>query len=98
MKAGPPPCLLTNTAGKGLGEVMAALTAKSQILQLVKLMLRSGLNSAARLPVWLMDRMVDGMAPRSAEPRQQDAQPEPKDPGDDPGGEPGEIPTEIPSS
>lgn len=50
---------------------MATLTAKSHILQIGKRMLASGLNSAA----WLMERMVDGMAPWCAEPRQQDTEP-----------------------
>ena len=87
MKADPPFRSLQNTVCEGLGEVMATLDANSQILQLFKLMLRSGLTSAA----WLMQRMVDGLAPWSAEPRRQDTEPEPGDPGNDPSGENGDT-------
>ena len=88
MEADPPFRSLQNNVCEGLGEVMATLDANSQILQLVKLMLRSGLDSAA----WLMQRMVDGLAPWTTHPTKEDTGSATGDPGDDPTGEPGGMP------
>lgn len=64
----------------GPSEVMAALTANPQILRLVKLVGSSSLKTAA----WLMERMVDGMAPRSTGADDRDTSSALRDPADNP--------------
>ena len=54
---------------------MAALTANTQILRLLKFLLSSGVKGTG----WLMERMVDGMAPHDSKPLRQDTESAPTD-------------------